>query len=140
MGDWEERTEDKWRLGTTYALEVRSNPLGALQFKLPWLFGRQKSIKVVTIGYIDDELGFVPGAGAVAEYQTCSDFLWSWEIDYTEPTMVPVPFLREAIGFGDLFERFAERFPLWFKMLFSGCCDRKEWFNHSLVFIPWRAL
>jgi hypothetical protein len=128
MGDWDQRVEDLWALGETYELVVHSNPFGALQFKLPRLFGGQKSITVVDIWH----------PAKTRSYQTITDFLWAWEINWAETRTIRVPFLRRSIGFGFVFELVAERFPLRFKMLFNGCSDRRTWYNHCVRFVPLR--
>lgn len=109
--------------GEAQQIKVASNPLGALHLT--------DSIKV----YLHDTYTKKWFHTAIS-YETITDFLADWKIIKARTHTVRVPFLRRVIGGGDAFAFFAEKMPLWFKMKFNGCLDRREWWNHWIHFVP----
>lgn len=118
-----------YTVGLDYDLRVRSNLLGALQHKLHFLkfFAQQQSISIEHVWHSDKQV----------EYQTVSQFLDTWKINWSAIRIIRVPFLRKEVGGGEAFRAVAELFPLRVKLLFDGCEDRRQWFNWSVKFVPW---
>jgi hypothetical protein len=74
----------------------------------------------------------------VLRYRTITDFFVAWKVVKAETHRMKVPLLRRTVGLGDGFAFFAERLPLWFKMKFNGCLDRRAYWNDLLQFVPRR--
>ena len=110
--------------GKARQIRVASNPLGALHLT--------DSIRV----YMQDDQVHGGEWHTAMHYETITDFLADWKIIKSRTHIVRVPFLRRVIGGGDAFAFFAEKMPLWFKMKFNGCLDRREWWNHWIRFVP----
>lgn len=114
-----------YRYGPKQEIKVVSNPLGALHLA--------NSIKV----YLKmRETGRRQWSYTPISYETITEFLADWKIVKAHTHIVRLPFLRYVIGGGDAFAFFAEKLPLWFKMKFNGCLDRREWWNHWIRFAP----
>jgi hypothetical protein len=115
-------------------LWVKSNPFGALQH-MP-LF-RRMGIHSITVCLWDETFG--TWSHDALRYRTITDFFVAWKVVKAETHRMKVPLLRRTVGLGDGFAFFAERLPLWFKMKFNGCLDRRAYWNDLLQFVPRNA-
>jgi len=121
--------------GKARNIRVVSNPFGALQNKPLFRLLGLRSIRV----YLQEDVTHTAmhqESLRSLDYETITDFLFDWKIVKAQTHIVRVPFLRRVVGGGDAFAFFAEKLPLWFKMKFNGCLDRREWWNHWLRFVP----